>query len=91
MNVLTSDTYYEHTAETKERVLKLLVNAPADRTWRRRGWLVMLRERERRKTEKEGCKVARKEKEGDIVLGGVASWLLSVMDEGVLRTVVGFL
>ncbi|CAN0252288.1 unnamed protein product [Ectocarpus sp. 6 AP-2014] len=77
------------TAETKDRVRKLLVNAPADRTWRRRGWLVMLCERERRKTEKKGCKVARTE-EG-IVLGGMAAWLLAVTDEGVLRTVVGFL
>ncbi|CAN0032548.1 unnamed protein product [Ectocarpus sp. 8 AP-2014] len=91
MNFLTEDTFYGHSAETKERVCKLLVNAPADRTWRRRGWLVMLRERERRKTEREGCKVARMEKEGDIVVGGVASWLLSVTHEGVLRTVVAFL
>lgn len=90
MNYLTSDTYYEHTAETKERVRKLLVNAPAARTWRRRGWLVMLWERERHETEKEGCKVARKEGD-DIVLGGAATWLLAVTDEGVLRTVVGFL
>ncbi|CBN80324.1 EsV-1-21 [Ectocarpus siliculosus] len=89
MNHLTEDRFTRHSAETKDKVRKLLVNAPADRTWRRRGWLVMLCERERRKTEKKGCKVARTE-EG-IVLGGMAAWLLAVTDEGVLRTVVGFL
>ncbi|AAK14447.1 unnamed protein product [Ectocarpus sp. 4 AP-2014] len=89
LDVFTSGTRFQRTAETKERVRKLLVNAPADRTWRRRGWLVMLWERERRKTVKEGCKLARTEE--DIVVGGVATWLFAVTDEGVLRTVVAFL
>ncbi|CAM9158278.1 unnamed protein product [Ectocarpus sp. 12 AP-2014] len=36
-----------------ERALELLARAPADRAWRRRGWLVMLRERTEK--ERKGC------------------------------------
>lgn len=36
-----------------ERALELLARAPADRKWRRRGWLVMLRERTEK--ERKGC------------------------------------
>lgn len=37
-----------HTAgETAERILSRLASAPADRAWRRRAWLVLLRERRR--------------------------------------------
>lgn len=92
-------------ADAVEAVRALLVNAPKDRAWRRRGFIVMLRARASNVNTADDVdaatqgedgglrKVARTETwEGPtITLKGAVSWLINLEIEGVLRTVVHFL
>lgn len=63
-----------------ERMLKLLVYAPAGRAWRRRGFLVMYRAHH-------DTQHLRGAESGNIT--GVL--VLGVGDEGIFRTIVGYL
>lgn len=98
MDYLTENTSYGHSAETKERVRNLLVNAPVDRTWRRRGWLVMLRSRTLKVGGDGGSSGELSGKRLDRSGGGKESFdlfaamdHLSMVEDGVFRNVVGFL
>lgn len=83
----------EHSQDEVDRVRLLLQNAPADRAWRRRGWLVMLRERVSRQGA--GCKVARLDggdtTEEDKAFRGAVDWLGEMEPAGVFRTILKFL
>ncbi len=101
-----------------ERTRVLLSRAPADRAWRRRGWLVMLRARkagqgkrwagsnddaageeggsEKKKNENTqsggGQGRATVDEEGlNASISEVVVWLLGLEQEGIFRTVVGFM
>lgn len=106
--------------EDVERVRELLANAPADRAWQRRGYLVLCRARpdimrqiqdtisahagvgrrtrsgaEKGRTEASGCGGASEASTMDERDGGdwavVVTRVLGLQEEGILRTIVGYL
>ena len=96
--------------EEKERVRKLLANAPADRAWRRRGYVVMCRAHPARlqnnqapgtpnsdtaRADTSDCQeTAGGGRMGEIEDGdwtAVVSKVLWLQEEGVFRTIVGYL
>lgn len=66
--------------EEKEEASLMLIRAPRDRAWRRRGWMVMLRARG-------GVMV---DDAGNEKLGGIVTGLIDLGIEGLFRGVVGF-
>ena len=90
-------------AEDVERVHKLLANAPADRAWRRRGYLVLCRAHPDRvqqapevstvsayaDNETSGQDVADERASGE--LADAVEKVLRLQEEGVFRTIVGYL
>lgn len=79
-------------------IRRLLARAPADRVWRRRGWLVMLRLRaskaddeETRPTQRLLGTVVCEAKDQRAKQAAVAHKLLGVQEDGVFRTLVRFL
>eukprot|EP00752_Nemacystus_decipiens_P016787 g15024.t1 len=106
----------DHLADDIERVRELLANAPADRVWRRRGYLVLCRAHPERLQQVQAtssdhhadtargsrscAKVARVGEVGgdsgvDESIGGdwtvVVSKVLLLQEEGIFRTIVGYL
>jgi len=82
-------------SDVVERVRLLLARAPADRAWRRRGWLVMLLLR-RTKATVDGVDFASSRKRQLRVEGGDDDLVAVVktlggIDDGLFRTVVSFL
>ena len=92
-------------ADEIERVRKLLVNAPADRAWRRRGYLVLCRAHLDRAQQIQ-ADISRAEADGchEVVVGGhnvdgigggdwavVVAKMLQLQEEGIFRTIVGYL
>lgn len=80
-------------AAKSDRVRLLLSRAPADRAWRRRGWLVMLLTHAST-NDSNGCKVARRDggaTEEDEVFRGAVNWLVGTEPAGVFRDVIQFL
>ena len=87
-------------ADEVDRVRELLANAPADRAWRRRGYLVLCRAHsDRVKLAKEngsGSKLGRTKTTSEAVGGsrdgaGVVAMVLGLQEEGIFRTIVGYL
>ena len=107
-------------AEDVDRVHKLLANAPADRAWRRRGYLVLCRARPDRvqqtpESSRENTEVGRRTHRGDKLAraealsfkeavgrgvldkraGGewmdVVARVVGLQEEGIFRTIVGYL
>jgi len=98
MIMLSDGRGCEASQDEIDRVRLLLQRAPADRAWRRRGWVAMLRARaSRARTEDAGCKVAKGDggemEAGDEVLRGAVDWLMGagMGSDGIFRTVVLFL
>lgn len=81
----------------KERVRQLLENAPKDRKWRRRGWLVMLRARVLKAAEVVVATETDKKRGGGGGRSGgeyvvyLADFLVQLNEEGVFRGIVAFL
>lgn len=69
------------TSPAKETILGLLANAPADRAWRRRRWLVMLRRRD---------SMVGGDTQGESFRGVVVR-LFGLCEEGLFQKIVGFL
>ncbi len=79
-----------------DRVKLLLDRAPADRAWRRRGWLVMLRARApTNNSSGSKAKVSRPDDGAtsgqEDVFRGAVDWLVGIGTAGVFRTVLQFL
>lgn len=81
----------------KERVRQLLENAPNDRKWRRRGWLVMLRARVLKAAEVVSVLKTKKNGDGGGGRSGgeyvvcLVDLLVQLNEEGVFRGIVAFL
>ncbi len=76
------------------RVRQLLTRAPADRAWRRRGWIVMFRSRASRKSDEESSssKAARRDGDGtNEEFSGVVEWLGEMEPLDVFKSIVSFL
>ena len=101
VDVIEQSDVASHLAEEAERVRLLLANAPADRAWRRRGYLVLCRAHPSRLQQTQlisgnlradtvarrtrSC--ARVENSGGIMVAEV----LGLEVEGIFRTIVGYL
>ena len=116
-DLIGEDIEEDHLVEDVERVLELLANAPADRAWRRRGYLVLCRAHPGRVQQnrmaisdtdhtdtarriRSRLKQARAATKGDrssvddrtgVDWGAVMVKVLSLQEEGVFRTIVGYL
>lgn len=79
----------------KERIRQLLDNAPKDKKWRRRGWLVMLRARGLREAETLNVSKTKNNRNGsgsgreEVVC--MVDFLVQLNEEGVFRGIVAFL
>lgn len=98
---------FGHEVEELTRALELLASAPADRAWRRRCWLVMLRARADRERTAAVRRSQRRNSEGGsgggrarsrgrgvntrVELRGFVDQLLGLESDGVFRKVVGYL
>ncbi len=80
------------TQEEVARARDLLIRAPADRAWRRRGWILMIRKRASDEPKEDITKVVRLD-EGpkNEVLKCAVMWLVGREFGGVSRTILGFL
>lgn len=77
--------------EGADDVRLLLTRAPVDRAWRRRGWLVILRDRGFKEKVRAAQRRRSDEDEGNVHLVMVVHKLLGVREDTVFRTVVSYL
>lgn len=77
--------------EGADDVRLLLTRAPVDRAWRRRGWLVILRDRGFKEKVRATQRRRSDEDEGNVHLVMVVHKLLGVREDTVFRTVVSYL